>query len=251
MFAPIGFRLFQDINALVTDATFTKYPLASKIPEKGDGSVDYFRDPHCMASLYSNWLMDRILNFWITTTYIASPDGDVMKASSLFFLPSRIAEEQEKKFDFREPKVDNFESEESFVNSVLSSFEHQYRYFNASSGTIEMIEPQTESQSQRNNFEVENNLVERFVGWAVCFKENEFPQDVADLRKLDDPILDETRRQKVGGRPLLAKNAAIAFVAKYPSGRGNKTWKEIENEIGVTSKTITAGLDQIGWKKKE
>ncbi|WP_306752812.1 hypothetical protein [Paracoccus actinidiae] len=52
------------------------------------------------------------------------------------------------------------------------------------------------------------------------------------------------------GRPLIAPDAAKRYLALYPHGHEvkNKIWKEIEDELGVSQKTIKAGLVMLKEK---
>lgn len=85
-------------------------------------------------------------------------------------------------------------------------------------------------------------IIKDFKGFAVLMADKEFGQLAESFRKLIVSGEVGLEGRKRPGRTPLAVDAAIRFKALYPNGKGNTHWSTIEDQIGVSSKTIKNGL---------
>ena len=253
MFAPIGFRAFGDIVELVGEAADSKWPTkGSGIAQRADdGRIDWQNDNCTMNFLYRHWLLDRLLGYAGTEAYLASPSGGLVKVRWTLFKSTHWQARFAKIVGGNEPTKTSFNSYSELVEAFELTAHDQFRFLDQEHGTVRMTEIEADLGKDADNSAAEIECIGQFVGWVVCFKEDGFPKNATDLRKLDDENFTAFALLPKQGRPRMREEAADAFRTKFPSGRGQKTWAEVEDALGYKAKTIRNGLASLSGKKVE
>lgn len=252
MFAPVGFRLFEEVQSLIFEAAFAKWPMGNGHVKRDEyGGIDWQGDTTTLHILHVHWLLARLMNYGPTEYYIASHGGLVLKASDHFFGPTIWQEEFSKMLDHREPTYESFDTFESLYKAFGLIQKPQFRFFEPETGLIRLLENEDGEVDASGLAEGVLDGVAAFQGWSVCFKDGGFPQNSADLNALEVSNFEPKNRRNAGGRPPMARRAALTYLGKYPHGHSGKTWVQIENELGFKAKTIRNGLKEMDWQKPE
>ncbi|MGR3794619.1 hypothetical protein [Vannielia sp. SX4] len=266
MFAPLGFSTFDEVAGHVYTAAEAKWPMNRNMVRcLEDGSIDWNGDHITLHMLYSTWLMNRVVSN--CEAYLASRDGQIFRAGSTFFSASQWQEKFDDSLAYQEPVTASFLSYQHLYDTFTYAIHPQFRYIDTGTGIIRMMEEPPGladalnkktgeekthvSQLYPDDTWTEFELVQPFFGWSVCFREGSIAAKLEG--HLNDTSAETIGRMKRprGGRPPMAAKAARAYRLKYPKGHAPKTWQEVADEFGVSSKTIRNGLKLIEGAKSE
>lgn len=112
-------------------------------------------------------------------------------------------------------------------------------------GAAKRFEGRIDSVSVKSWTEDVLSVFAHLDGWSVCLLKSEVDISSEALTKLWNPH--QPQKISTAGRPRIAPDAARRYRSLYPNGHeaAGKTWKEVEGELGVSHKTIKAGLMEL------
>lgn len=244
MFCPLGYVPFEEFNKLCYETRDDIMP-----PEGFFTRPDGFEDSR--AYFYARemllaWLLFRLLRCEEFPKFLCSPDGRVMRATWHFFHGSDQflhGAEWNLPFDnVRDHKLD-LQLNRAMAIDPFYHLNCLY-FFDPWTGTISMPMEKIETVLQRGEMNEEDladmvNVAQQFHGWAVCFRDQGFPEDSDDIISLlgtDPKTIWGEGTNISGGRPRKQGDALIAYESSFPNGHNGMTWKEvaqsIQNETG-------------------
>lgn len=93
--------------------------------------------------------------------------------------------------------------------------------------------------------------VRRYIGWSVCWNPAEVPETTAEIfQEMGFHDIEWTHlsvdRSRVNDVPKTYANVLECVLAAYPEGKTGANWKQVEQKVGYSRRSIVRALKQNG-----